>query len=102
MPNLKVVVIPKATHRTAGSALGRLGASEFVKGKMNMESTLREKTGQELSNERSRRLMDAIAIKVPDQVPLFTIENYFPAKYAGVPKKVVHFDPPAWYAAMLV
>src|SRR5512139_2339132 len=66
---------------------------------MTMESTLKEKTGQELFDERNRRFMDAVAMKVPDQVPLFVIENYLPAKCAGLPKKVVHFDPPAWYAA---
>jgi len=64
-----------------------------------MESTLKAKTGQELFDERNRRFMDAVAMKVPDQVPLFVIENYLPAKYAGLPKKVVHFDPPAWYDA---
>jgi len=66
---------------------------------MTQDNTQQKKTGQELFNERNRRFMDAIAMKVPDRVPLFIIENYLPAKYAGLPKKVAHFNPPAWYAA---
>lgn len=64
-----------------------------------MENTLQEKTGQALYNERNQRISDAIAMKVPDRVPIFSTETYFPAKCAGIPKKTVHFDPAAWYAA---
>jgi len=64
-----------------------------------METTPQEKTAQELFNEREKRFMDAIAMKVPDRVPIFAVETYFPAKHAGIPKKTVHFDPPTWFEA---
>lgn len=55
------------------------------------------KTGEELYAERDQRFNDAIAVKPVDRVPIFSIETYFPAKYAGVPKKIVHSDPAAWF-----
>ncbi len=58
-----------------------------------------DKTPEQLFQERNQRFMDAIAMKVPDRVPLFAVETYFPARYAGIPKKAAHFDPQAWYAA---
>lgn len=64
-----------------------------------MENTLQQKTAQELLNERNQRFMDAIAMKVPDRVPIFGVETYFPTRYAGITKKAAHFDPQAWYAA---
>lgn len=64
-----------------------------------MENTLQEKTAQELLDERNQRFMDAIALKVPDRVPVFAVETYFPTKYAGITKKAAHYDHKAWYAA---
>lgn len=64
-----------------------------------MENVLHETTAQELFNTRNQRFMDAIAMKVPDRVPIFAVETYFPAKYAGITKKEAHYDAHAWYAA---
>jgi hypothetical protein len=58
-----------------------------------------DKTPEQLLQERDQRFMDTIAMKVPDRVPVFAVETYFPARYAGIPKKAAHFDPQAWYAA---
>ena len=64
-----------------------------------MENTTQDKTSQALYTERNQRFMDAIAMKTPDRVPIFAVETYFPARYAGITKKDAHYDHPAWYGA---
>ena len=39
---------------------------------------------QELYAAREKRLMDAIALKVPDRVPILPLFGSFPTKYAGI------------------
>jgi uroporphyrinogen-III decarboxylase len=43
------------------------------------------KTGKDLYEERQKRVRDAIALRVPDRVPVwFQDASFFPAKYAGI------------------
>ncbi len=49
--------------------------------------------------QRDKRLMDAIALKVPDRVPIAATFDYFPAKYAGINTAAAFYDPKAWKAA---
>ena len=43
------------------------------------------KSNVELYRERKKRVDDAIALKVPDRVPIwFQDASFFPAKYTGI------------------
>jgi uroporphyrinogen-III decarboxylase len=43
-----------------------------------------DKTPEELFQERTRRIEDAVQLKVPDRVPFAPICHYFPARYSGI------------------
>jgi uroporphyrinogen-III decarboxylase len=52
-----------------------------------------QKSGEELYNERKRRVQDAIQLKVPDRVPIwFQDASFFPAKYAGITFQEAMYD----------
>ena len=40
---------------------------------------------RQLRDEREKRIMDAIQLRIPDRVPINCPMGYFPAKYAGIP-----------------
>lgn len=61
---------------------------------------LKEKTVEELYQERDKRVNDAIHLDIPDRVPIEMSFGYFPAKYAGVPASVVYYEPFKWLEAM--
>lgn len=42
------------------------------------------KNPEELYQERLKRVEDAIALRVPDRVPIVTFFSYFAARYAGI------------------
>ena len=56
-------------------------------------------TPEELRRIREKRVTDAIQLKIPDRVPVFTSIGYFAAKYAGIPCSAAYYDYDAWYAA---
>ena len=58
-----------------------------------------EKTTRQIRNEREKRIMDAIQLKIPDRVPVICAMGYFPAKYTGIPCSAAYYDFDAWYAA---
>jgi uroporphyrinogen-III decarboxylase len=58
-----------------------------------------EKTGKQLRKEREQRIMDTIALKPADRVPVISGIGYFPAKYAGIPCSAAYYDYDAWYDA---
>jgi uroporphyrinogen-III decarboxylase len=58
-----------------------------------------EKTGKQLRMEREQRVMDAIALKPTDRVPIISGIGYFPAKYVGIPCSAAWYDYDAWYDA---
>jgi len=58
-----------------------------------------EKTAKRIRNEREKRIMDAIQLKIPDRVPVICAMGYFPAKYTGIPCSAAYYDFDAWYAA---
>jgi hypothetical protein len=53
-----------------------------------------------LITEREKRVTDAIALKVPDRVPMIPSFAYFPSRYVpGVTCEDAFFNPSKWYAA---
>lgn len=57
------------------------------------------KPPEELYAERIKRVNDAIALRVPDRVPIFLAFGLFPARYAGMTYEDVFFDLDRWLAA---
>jgi hypothetical protein len=55
------------------------------------------KTAAELLAERKKRIYDAIALKVPDRVPLFMPISAFGAKYGGITMKEAFENAPKWH-----
>lgn len=51
------------------------------------------KTSEELLKEREKRVLDAIALKKPDRVPIMVMFSFFPARYAGYTVREVMYDP---------
>jgi hypothetical protein len=57
------------------------------------------KPAQQLREERQKRLNAAIAVKVPDRVPISCPMGNFPAKYTGILCSAAYYDYDSWYAA---
>ncbi len=51
-----------------------------------------EKKAEELFQERTRRVEDAVQLKVPDRVPFLPTFSFFPAKYAGISFEEAMYD----------
>ena len=51
-----------------------------------------EKTPEGLFQERTKRVEDAIQLKVPDRVPFLPAFSFFPAKYAGISFEEAMYD----------
>jgi len=49
--------------------------------------------------EKEKRINDAVALKQPDQVPLFPFFHLFAAKYAGITKEEAFKDSDKWFGA---
>jgi hypothetical protein len=58
-----------------------------------------QKSNDELRKERTKRIEDAIALKVPDRVPIVPSFSYFPAKYAGFTCEDASFNQERWKEA---
>lgn len=59
------------------------------------------KTPEELYEERSKRICDAMELREPDRVPSSFRLTYFPATYLGIPKSTSYYDPGKWKQAVL-
>jgi hypothetical protein len=57
------------------------------------------KTSEELLAERTKRIIDAIELRVPDRVPIFLTLHQFPAKYAGLTLGEAWYNLDKWIAA---
>ncbi len=57
------------------------------------------KSPAELYLEREKRISDAIALKIPDRVPVIVSFSYFAAKYYGISLKEAMYDGPKMAAA---
>jgi uroporphyrinogen-III decarboxylase len=51
-----------------------------------------EKTPEILYDEREKRVQDAIALNVPDRVPVMSLLGFFPARYAGITFEEAMYD----------
>ena len=47
---------------------------------------------QQLLQQREKRIQDAIALKKPDQIPIASMWDFFPAKWKGVTVKEVMYN----------
>lgn len=56
---------------------------------------------QELYRQREKRVNDAIALRVPDRVPIMAWFSFFPTKYAGFTVQEVMYDPEKLLEAQL-
>ncbi len=61
--------------------------------------TEKGKTTARIIEEKEKRVMDAIRMRIPDRVPIICGMGYFPAKYAGIPFSAAYYDYDAWYKA---
>jgi uroporphyrinogen-III decarboxylase len=52
-----------------------------------------DKTPEQLYQERKKRILDAMQLKVPDRVPIIATGGFFAARYAGMTSKEVMYDP---------
>ncbi|MEK7354033.1 MAG: uroporphyrinogen decarboxylase family protein [Chloroflexota bacterium] len=57
------------------------------------------KTVSQLSEEREKRVSDAIQLKVPDRVPVNVGAGVFAARYAGLTASVMYYDTAAYREA---
>jgi uroporphyrinogen-III decarboxylase len=55
----------------------------------------------ELYRQREKRVEDAMALRVPDKVPVMAMFSFFPARYAGFTAQEVMYDPEKMMAAQL-
>src|SRR5512136_2026142 len=55
----------------------------------------------ELYRQREKRVNDAIALRVPDRVPIEVMFAFFPARYSGVTVEEVMYDPEKLFKAQL-
>lgn len=49
--------------------------------------------------EKRKRIDDAVALKKPDMVPFYLVQNYMPARTEGLTFKDAHYDIDAWVEA---
>jgi hypothetical protein len=59
----------------------------------------KRKIGEQLRDEREKRITDAIHLKMTDRVPIICGMGYFPAKFAGIKCSAAYYDFEAWYDA---
>ncbi len=57
------------------------------------------KTPQELYKERTKRIEDAIRLRIPDRVPLVPHPGFFPLKYTGITVEEAMYDYDKTYTA---
>jgi uroporphyrinogen-III decarboxylase len=60
-----------------------------------------KETAEELFKQREERVNDAIALRVPDRVPIEVMFAFFPARYSGVSVEEVMYDPEKLFKAQL-
>lgn len=58
-----------------------------------------KKSPEQLCQEREKRIMDAIQLKIPDRVPVISGIGYFPAKYTGITCEAAWYDYDKWLSA---
>ncbi len=56
-------------------------------------------TVQDAYQERLNRILDAVALKVPDRVPVLLLNHFHAAKHGNITLKEAYYDPEKWYQA---
>ena len=62
------------------------------------KATQKSRTAKEYA-ERDNRVNEAIAMKVPDRVPIQLFVGYFAGRYCGIPFSAAYYDAEKWRAA---
>jgi len=60
-----------------------------------------DKNTEQLYQERLKRIIDAVQLRVPDRVPVSIPLSYFPAKFAGVKASDAFYDFKTWKQACI-
>jgi hypothetical protein len=58
-------------------------------------------SNEALYQAREKRVQDAIALRVPDRVPVMVLFGFFPARYSGFTAQEVMYDPEKMMAAQM-
>jgi uroporphyrinogen-III decarboxylase len=58
-----------------------------------------KETAAEVYQKREKRVLDAIALRVPDRVPILVFFAFFPAKYCGMTVQELMYDPEKLFEA---
>lgn len=64
-----------------------------------VKKSSKDKTPEQLRQEREKRITDAIRLKIPDRVPIICGMGYFPGKNTGTPFSAAYYDYKAWFEA---
>jgi hypothetical protein len=59
------------------------------------------KTPEQLYQERAKRIVDAVQLKIPDRVPVMVELSYFPAWYTGLTFEAAWYDYDRWLEACI-
>jgi hypothetical protein len=65
----------------------------------NMTKATPENRAAEKYAERDKRVNEAIAMKIPDRVPVQLFVGYFAGRYCGIPFSSAYYEPEKWRAA---
>ena len=83
----------------------RIGATKSYRDRLKgIREGIEKKAGksaEELCAEREKRMSDAIALRLPDRVPVTIQTGVFAAKYAGIPLSAMYYDHAAYREACL-
>ncbi len=60
-----------------------------------------DKATEQLYQEREKRFMDAVQLKVPDRVPTSVHLSYLPARFTGITYRDAYYDFPKWRDAYI-
>jgi uroporphyrinogen-III decarboxylase len=75
--------------------LTRESAESFSPEVMRLREEIERKHGkspEQLYAEREKRVLDTVALREPDRVPVVLNEGVFAARYAGLPVSVMYYD----------
>lgn len=60
-----------------------------------------DKATEQLYNERKKRYIDAVQLRIPDRVPTSVHLSYLPARFAGITYRDAYYDFPKWKDAYI-
>jgi hypothetical protein len=99
------MVLASEEWEKEGDMAARIGATKSYRERLKaIRDGIEKQAGksaEELCAEREKRMSDAIALRVPDRVPVTIQTGVFSAKYAGIPLSAMYYDHAAYREACL-